>query len=473
MSFLIYDLIFLAAFTLLVVGFLYAKRSRLQRQGLLYLYRTQWGVKRIDEFAKKHASWLKPAQYLVILSGFILMAAMIYFLLQFSWVYLTSPIAAAAIKVPVLLPLIPYLPELFNISFLPSFPFTYWILIIAIIAIPHEFAHGIFARLNSLRVHSTGFGFLGPFLAAFVEPDEKAMNKLPKMPQMAILAAGTFANVLTTILFAIIMFLFFSAFFTPAGVLFSTYAVSAIQPAQSQVAGPAFNFTSQQFHNQEIELIPITFEQEIYYTSPQLFQAAQEQAIEQIEAFSDTPAFNAKLAGSITHIDDHEITSLEELQHTLRDHVQPGQTVLVRTAYIKDAQTTEAEITTTSLTLADRQGVAFLGIGSIPQNRDSLMGKVYNLGTLIKNPQVYYTSELGNFGWFIYNFLWWTVLICISVALVNMLPVGIFDGGRFFYLTIAALTGSDKIGRKAFAWSTWIILLLVAALMVKWIFLFL
>jgi membrane-associated protease RseP (regulator of RpoE activity) len=401
------------------------------------------------------------------------MAAMIYFIVKFAQVYIFTTGVAEAVKVPPIIPLIPYLPELFNIDYLPSFPFTYWILIIAIIAIPHEFAHGIFARLNALRVHSTGFGFLGPFLAAFVEPDEKAMNKLPKMPQMAILAAGTFANVLTTILFAAIMFLFFSSFFTPAGVLFSTYAVSAIAPAQSQIAGPAFNFTSQQFGNQPLELIPIQQDNQLHYTSPRLFQQALDNNIPQIEAFDDTPAFNAKLAGAITHIDDHEITSLEELQHTLREHVQPGQTVEITTAYLKDAQTTEAEIKTTSLTLADREGVAFLGIGSIPLQRDSLMGKVYNLGTLIKNPQVYYESSIGDFGWFVYNFLWWTVLICISVALVNMLPVGIFDGGRFFYLTIAGLTGSEKIGRKAFAISTWLILLLVAALMVKWVFLFL
>ena len=44
---------------------------------------------------------------------------------------------------------------------------------LAIVAIPHEFAHGIFARLNNLRVKSSGFALFGPILAAFVEPDEK------------------------------------------------------------------------------------------------------------------------------------------------------------------------------------------------------------------------------------------------------------------------------------------------------------
>jgi len=49
-----------------------------------------------------------------------------------------------------------------------------------------------------------------------------------------------------------------------------------------------------------------------------------------------------------------------------------------------------------------------------------------------------------------------------------MLPVGMFDGGRFFYLTVLGITGSEKAGKRAFKISTWIILLLVAALMLKW-----
>ena len=90
----------------------------------------------------------------------------------------------------------------------------------------------------------------------------------------------------------------------------------------------------------------------------------------------------------------------------------------------------------------------------------------------VKDPNIFYNSSWGAFGWFIYFFLWWTVLICLSVALVNMIPVGIFDGGRFFYLTIWGLTGSKKVGKKAFELSTWFFIILVSALMLKWILIF-
>ena len=57
---------------------------------------------------------------------------------------------------------------------------------------------------------------------------------------------------------------------------------------------------------------------------------------------------------------------------------------------------------------------------------------------------------IGDSGIFIYDLLWWLIIISISVALVNMLPVGIFDGGRFFYITVLAMTKKEKVAKKSF-----------------------
>jgi membrane-associated protease RseP (regulator of RpoE activity) len=75
----------------------------------------------------------------------------------------------------------------------------------------HEFSHGIYARLYSLKIKSSGFAFLGPILAAFVEPDEKALSKKNKKQQLSILSAGPFAN----IAFAVLILLFFNLIFLP------------------------------------------------------------------------------------------------------------------------------------------------------------------------------------------------------------------------------------------------------------------
>ena len=66
------------------------------------------------------------------------------------------------------------------------------------------------------------------FLAAFVALDEKKMAKKSKFSQMTILSAGTFANILTAVLFFGILWLFFSLAFTPSGIVFDTYTYSIV-----------------------------------------------------------------------------------------------------------------------------------------------------------------------------------------------------------------------------------------------------
>ena len=59
-------------------------------------------------------------------------------------------------------------------------------------------------------------------------------------------------------------------------------------------------------------------------------------------------------------------------------------------------------------------------------------------------------------------------IINLLVALFNMLPLGILDGGRFFYLTVWGITRSEKVGKKAYSLMTWILLASLALLMVRW-----
>jgi len=224
MNFIKYDIILLILFVLFVSLFLYRNRKNLKRDGLLFLYKTKWGIKLIDKTAKKFPKTLKNLSYVSIGVGYLLMAGMLYLFGKIVWVYISAPEIVREIKVPPITPLIPYLPQAFKLDFLPPFYFIYWIVVLAVIAISHEFAHGIFMRRYNIKIKSTGFGFfpffLPIFLAAFVEQDEKSMVKASRFQQKAVLAAGTFANILTAILFFAIMILFFSLAFSPAGVSF-------------------------------------------------------------------------------------------------------------------------------------------------------------------------------------------------------------------------------------------------------------
>lgn len=463
MSFIVYDIAFFVMCTLLAAGFLYQHRKNLQREGILYLYRTKIGLKIIEWTSKRYARFLRPLQYFVVASGYILMGSILWVILKFTYNYLVSPTFAEQLRVPVLTPLVPYIDKLFPSNLLPPFYFTYWIVIIAIIAIPHEFAHGIFARLNKVKIHSTGFGFLGPFLAAFVEQDEKDMRRAKKFPQLAILAAGTFANILMTLLFGLVFWAFISTAFVPAGVNFNTYPLALVNTSDIVLVNNLSLSDIPLASLNTSELVTLTTNDNQHYLVPgALLQRVQSDRREQLIVYEDAPAVRAGLSGAITSIDNHSITSYESLRDTLASYA-PHTTITITT---HDSEGDKTQ----SLTLDDRDGKAFLGIGILPVETHGIRGLTYSLVTKIKDPQVYYESRIGDFGIFIYNLLWWIMVINFSVALMNMLPVGIFDGGRFFYLTIWSLTGSEAIGQRAFKISTWVILALVAAMMVKWVF---
>lgn len=434
----------------------------------MYLYPTKVGIEFIEWTSKKFNRLLKGMQYVVITSGYILMAGGLYLIYKVIQIYF-SPGVAEALKVPVIFPLIPYLPELFHLDFLPSFPFTYWIVIIAIIAVSHEFAHGIFARVNNIKIHSTGFGFLGPFLAAFVEPDEKQMEKKGKKAQLSVLAAGTFANVIMTILFGIIMWLFFISAFSPAGVQFTNYDQTLL-PLQTVyiidgIPLEKINVT-ELTASTNTTLINVTSTWGTYSTSRYAIAQALINQVSHVGTYDNSPAFNARLNGAITSVDDVKITSFKSLDEAIFSH-KPGDNVTIKTINVDTKNVMEYNIT-----LRGVDGQANLGVKSTQIKGRGLMGSIYNVIAKIKNPLIYYESDLGTFGWFIYNLLWWTVLINLSVALVNMLPIGMFDGGRFFYLTVLGITKSKKVAMWSFKISTWLFLAILAALMAKWVLIY-
>ncbi len=457
MSFILYDLTFLVLFTLFVIIFLYARRHNLKREGLLYLYRTKWGIRLIESATKKYSKFLKFIQYPIIICGYALMFFGIWFIINIAYTYMTSPYIAKALKIPVVMPLIPYLPEIFKIDFLPPFYFTYWILIIAIIAIPHEFFHGIFARLNKIKILSTGFGFLGPFLAAFVEQDDKQMQKAKKFSQLSVLAAGTFANLLMTVLFGLILLLFFTSTFMPAGVTFNMYATSAVNLSSISSVGSSYIDNS--------TLIKLEANNKSYFADAQMLNESLSKNEDYILAFDNSPAFNSKLSGAIIEINGNKITSYQDLNSTLSSH-KPGDEITITTI------DKNKDKTIYNITLAERDGRAFLGIGMAPYTSTGISSFFYSLIGKVKDPFIYYESVLGDFGTFILNLLWWIVMVSLSVALMNMLPLGIFDGGRFFFLSVWGLTGSKKVGEIAFRLSTWLFLAIIALMLVKWFFIF-
>ena len=468
-SFMFYDVSFLIVFAIFVSIFLYSRRENLKREGLLYLYRAGWGIKLINTVGKKYKKTLAFLSYISIATGYILMATMFYLLGKIVYLYIAYPSIVREMKVPPITPLIPYLPQVFKLDFLPPFYFTYWIVIIAIIAISHEFAHGIFAAHDKIKIKSTGFGFfpffLPVFLAAFVELDEKNMAKKKIHSQLSILSAGTFANVLTAILFFGILWAFFTAAFVPSGVVFDTYPYAFIGTSSItmingiSVDNPTYNESLRLMVSEGFNKIKAG---EDFLITKNSFES--QAGKENILVYYDSPAINANIESIITKVNGESVAGLDKMEKEISKY-SPDEKITL-TLINSDGEEYDRDIILGEH--PEDETKPWLGIGFSNRESSGVMGKIAMYLSSFKKANVYYVPKFDGISIFIYNLLWWLALISISVALVNMLPVGIFDGGRFFYLTILAITGSEKKASKAFSFSTYLILFIVFVLMAFW-----
>ena len=456
MSFITYDLWFLGLFIVFLAVFLYIKRANVKREGIIFLYRTKLGMKIMDNLGKKHQKLLKVFSYPIVAVGYFLMVVMVYLLIEVTYYYVKFPEISRAIKAPPIVPLIPYFPKLFGLeSYFPEFYFIHFLVAIALVAIFHEGFHGIYMRLHNVKIKSTGFLFLGPLLGFFVEQDDKQLKNKKIFPQLTILSSGVFANVLLSLIFFIVLIGFFNSVFSPNGVVFSGYSSALI---------PATYFGNLTFGNsQEINGIDYT---NVKLENLSFFSSNISLEQDYMLAYYDLPAFRNGLRGAIININGADINDFNDLSKELGKY-NPQDNITLQTTF--NNTVTEYNIILGGGEISD--GRAILGVGIGGEAPEGVRGWISKLIKLTKDPSVYYETRINmDLAEFIYYFLGWIVIINLLVAFANMIPVGIFDGGRFWYLTVLAITKNKKIAEKAFKASTWFILLLVAILMIVWLF---
>ena len=187
-------------FLIILTVFVFLKRKSLDTKQIipyvLYfsMYKTTWGLNLMGSLAKKYKNFIRYAGYFGIAIGFIGMAIISYSLISNIFLLFTKPQAPPGVGL--VLP--------FKGKGIFYVPFFYWIISIFVIAVVHEFSHGLVAKANNLKVKSSGFAFLGlivPIIpAAFVEPDEKELRKRPHKEQLSVFAAGPLANIVTAFL---------------------------------------------------------------------------------------------------------------------------------------------------------------------------------------------------------------------------------------------------------------------------------
>ncbi len=189
-------IIFLIVLALLVL--LYRKRLTFQKILFPLIYFVMWktkiGLNFMDSFASRFRKQLNYLSYVIIFIGFAGMLFLSYTIIaSLVQTYIkAAPTPAVGLVLPV---------QAKGVFFVPFF---YWIISIFILAVVHEFSHGIFARVFDIKIKSSGFAALGILVpvipAAFVEPDERQLKKKSRREQLAIFASGSFANILLALL---------------------------------------------------------------------------------------------------------------------------------------------------------------------------------------------------------------------------------------------------------------------------------
>jgi len=195
---LIFALVFYGILFLLFLKF----KSKFVVQGKIFvLYKTKFGLKLMGKISKISPRLLKVIGVIGVVVGFLGMINIFYILFKgaFDLVFNGGS--------PVISPVFPGM-SLGGVNL----GFWHWIIGLFIIAVIHEFSHGIVARLYGVKIKSSGFAFLGPILAAFVEPDEKKMKNVSRLGQLSVFAAGPFSNIVSGILVFIVLLLFVNPF---------------------------------------------------------------------------------------------------------------------------------------------------------------------------------------------------------------------------------------------------------------------
>jgi membrane-associated protease RseP (regulator of RpoE activity) len=176
-----------------VIAILFRKQLKIDIEGPLLMRRTKRLRGFIDGIAQRSPRFWKWTMNIGIPIGFFFMLLMLYFLIISLQTLLQAP------SVGLILPGV-------DIPGQPIFiPLGYGLIGLATVIIFHEFAHGILARVEGVRIKSIGVLLLAILPGAFVEPDEEEVKKVSRLAKLRIYVAGSISNLMLALLSLLII----------------------------------------------------------------------------------------------------------------------------------------------------------------------------------------------------------------------------------------------------------------------------
>jgi membrane-associated protease RseP (regulator of RpoE activity) len=442
----------------------------------------------------------------------IVVLCMIYFLmlvLLMTYIMIQEPPQPSSYNAPRNILLIPGLNE--------YIPFVWGWIALFVTMVVHEFAHGILARVEGVRVKSMGIvAFLIAPIAAFVEPDEEELfgtkDKPPlvsKGARIRILSAGVISNFIVA---ALAMSLFFGPVIGSISPVDRLIVVDVQEGSAAQAAGFENGMAVLEANGKETRSLDDLYRNlssasdiiKVFYNDQEKslgLSGELARGIMVASTFEDSPASRAGLSAKsvITKIDGVDIADLEGFRK-LMNETHPGQYIDITTGEGK----------TYNINLSMKEGsIGFMGIGisgnalyyggatfqqaparqflqvlkSIPSS--GLQGFTYMLSlpfagipgftqkgfpgfsgwlTTVFEPSGWAEALGGKFFW-IANLLLWVGWINLYAGLFNCLPAVPLDGGHIFrdlvqmcFERLVKPTEAERLTKTAVALLAWLVL---------------
>lgn len=205
MELLSHPLIILAAAWILayVVVKLLVRRDfpGLRLYPLGFVLKSEKTVGIFDRIASSIPSAIRVASNLGVAMAFGMMGFAIYVLAKNLGTYLFAPAEVGPQNI--VIPLV--IGVTVRFEHLP-----YLLLALGIVLLTHEGMHGLIARLERIRLKSTGLFLFYIFPGGFVEPDEEEFRRAPGRARARVAAGGSFANFVVGLLVVFLMVSLFS-----------------------------------------------------------------------------------------------------------------------------------------------------------------------------------------------------------------------------------------------------------------------
>ncbi len=169
----------------------YHDRKNLEFHKLLIMKRTERGKKFIGNVANVSPVLWNSISTIGIIFAFLFMLYGTYILIISAQMIITEVITRPAIQFMIPVPQ----PYPINGTGFIGVPFWFWILVVPFVLFPHEFAHGVVARANKIKIKDVGLMQLFIFSGAFVEPDEKQLEKANLTKRLRVFSMGSVTNI--------------------------------------------------------------------------------------------------------------------------------------------------------------------------------------------------------------------------------------------------------------------------------------